>query len=99
MPDPIPENVAAAFNAAPKPLHPRLHDLRAIILAAATATDTAQLTETLKWGQPVYLPAKKHGTTIRLGWKPDQPDTIGLYVHCQTTLIDQYRTRFPTEFQ
>ena len=99
MPDPIPENVAAALNAAPSNLHPRLHDLRAIILAAATATNTAPLTETLKWGQPAYLPSRKEGTTIRLGWKPEQPDTIGLYVHCQTTLVDQYRSRFPTEFQ
>ena len=99
MPDTIPPEVAATFDAAPKALQPHLHSLRNIILAAAEATGTAPLTETLKWGQPAYLPQRKHGTTIRLGWKPDQPDIIGLYVHCQTTLVDQYRTRFPTEFQ
>ena len=99
MPDAIPETVAATIASAPQSLQPHLHAVRDIILAAAKATNTAPLTETLKWGQPAYLPPKKDGTTIRLGWKPEMPDTIGLYVHCQTTLVDQYRTRFPTEFQ
>ena len=69
--------------------------MRALIFAAADATGTAPLTETLKWGQPAYLPAKKDGTTIRLGISAGTPS---LFVHCQTDLVDRYRTLFPTEF-
>lgn len=88
---PIPDNVAAAFAH----LHPRLLTLRALIFAAAEATQTLPLTETLKWGQPAFLPAKKAGTTLRLGEAAGQPT---LFVPCSTTLLDRYRDAFPTEF-
>jgi len=94
--DPDPP-VAAALNAVPAPARARLLEIRALIFAAAEATGTAPLTETLKWGQPSYLPPRKQGTTIRLG-APDA-ETCALYVHCQTTLVDSYRNQFPTEFR
>lgn len=92
-PPPVPSNVAAVIDASPAPL--RLLQIRALIYETAKATGTAPLTETLKWGEPAYLPARRAGTTIRLG----ATDThAALYVHCQTTLVDQYRERFPSEF-
>lgn len=93
----LPPDIATAFSAFPAAARTRLLEIRALILAAANASQTAPLTETLKWGQPAYLPARKHGTTIRLGMA--NPETCALYVHCQTTLIDSYRQLFPTEFQ
>ncbi len=89
---------ASIFEALPSPARARLLAMRAGVLAAAEATGTSPLTETLKWGQPAYLPSKKQGTTIRLGWSQKLPETCTMYVHCQTRLIDQYRERFPTEF-
>lgn len=91
MTSPIPANVAPVLAA----LHPRLLDLRALIFAAAEATQTGPLTETLKWGQPAYLPAKKAGTTLRLGEDAGQST---LFVPCSTNLLDRYRNAFPTEF-
>ncbi len=76
----------------------RLMQMRGLILAAATATQTAPLTETLKWGQPAFLPARKDGTTIRLGWSEKMPETCAFLVHCQTDLLSRYRQLFPTEF-
>lgn len=92
MTPPIPANVAPVLAA----LHPRLLNLRALIFAAAEATQTGPLTENLKWGQPAYLPAKKAGTTLRLGEDAGQPT---LFVPCSTNLLDGYRNVFPTEFQ
>lgn len=91
MPPAIPPQTQAAFAALPA----RLQDLRALIYAAADATGTAPLTETLKWGQPAFLPAKKAGTTLRLGLDAGMP---ALFVSCQTTLLDCYRDTFPSEF-
>ncbi|GAB5446764.1 DUF1801 domain-containing protein [Gymnodinialimonas sp.] len=91
MPPAPPPDVAAALA----PLHPRLMELRALIFAAAEATGTAPLNETLKWGQPAYLPAKKAGTTLRLGEDAGQPT---LFVPCSTNLLDRYRDAFPSEF-
>lgn len=70
--------------------------LRGLIFDTAEVAEVGPLTETLKWGQPAYLTqASKAGTTIRLGWKAATPDRYALYVHCQTQLIDSFRTRFP----
>jgi hypothetical protein len=72
--------------------------MRALILAAAEATRTTPLQETMKWGQPAYVPAKKNGTTIRLGWSPKAPDHCCLFVHCQTDLVGRWRSLYPVEF-
>lgn len=89
----LPPNVAAAF--ADLPSQDRLLTLRDLIFAAAEATQTTPLTETLKWGQPAYLPANKAGTTLRLGLAIGHPT---LFVPCSTNLLDRYRSAFPSEF-
>ena len=88
-----PPAVAAAIAATDQ--QERLLELRALIHEVASATGTDPLEETLKWGQPSFLPAKRAGTTIRLGATPTH---AAIYVHCQTTLVNGYRERFPTEF-
>jgi len=90
--------VAQAFARVPEKPRRRLFEMRTLIFDAADATGTAPLTETLKWGQPAYLPARKHGTTARLGWSATDPDHCGLYVHCQTDLVARFRQIFPDEF-
>lgn len=63
---------------------------------AAESTCIGELCETLKWGEPSYLPVKpKVGTTVRVAWKAKQPEVLGVYFHCQTTLIDTFRTLAP----
>ncbi len=88
-----PDHVAAAFAAFPEGAGARLSEIRELIFDVAQAEKVGPLTETLKWGQPSYLTeATKSGTTIRLGQADD--DRVALYVHCQTTLVDQYRERY-----
>ena len=96
MTPPLPDNIAAAFEAAPAKLLPRLTQIRALFFNAANSTSTDLLTETLKWGQPAYLPAKRAGTTLRLGW--NDSDCI-LYVHCQTDLVARWRTLYADQFR
>ena len=91
-------NVAAAFDAYPEQIQPRLRDLRALILTVARDIDI-ELVETLEWGEPSYLPKRpRTGTTIRLGTTKDAPDECALFVNCQTPLIERYRTLFPNDF-
>ncbi len=89
-------DILTVYAEAPPLVAARLARMRALIHAAADATGTQPLTETLKWGQPAFLPAKKAGTTLRLGWTA--PGTCTLFVHCQTDLVDRYRSRFPGAF-
>ena len=89
--------VAAAFAAFPAAERADLLLLRDLIFDVAARTPgVGHIKETLKWGQPAYLtPESKSGTSLRLGL----PKTGGfaLYVHCQTSLIADFRALFPGE--
>ena len=96
---PIPAEVDAVFATFPAPVRGRLISLRAVIFAAAEATGTAPLQEVLKWGQPAYLPDRKQGTTLRLGWSDRRPELCALLVHCQTDLVGRWQVLFGDAFQ
>ncbi|MEQ9317081.1 MAG: DUF1801 domain-containing protein [Henriciella sp.] len=89
----IPAAVKAAYDAYPKPARDQLLKLRDLVFnIAASLPETGLITETLKWGEPSYL--NKAGTTIRLAWSHKRPDVIGLFVNCQTTLLDDWREHY-----
>jgi hypothetical protein len=90
-------DVNQVFEAFPASHRGHLLQLRAWILDVASELDaTGGVEETLKWGEPSYLPLRPRvGTTVRLG--VFDRDTVALYVHCQTTLIETFRRRFSNE--
>lgn len=98
-PTPAP-NVAAVFESYPPGPRRKLLALRRLILDTAAATDgVGPIEETLKWGEPAYLTSETgSGSTIRIAWKPAEPDAYAIYFHCQTTLVADFRRRFPHEF-
>ncbi len=95
----LPAEVKNAIEAVPAPERKVLLRLRSLILDTWTATGIdAPLIETLKWGQPAYLPGRKGiGTTLRLGVA--KTGEAALFVHCQTTLIDELHEMFPGTFR
>ena len=91
--------VKAVFDAHPAAVRARLLKLRALIFAAAKASDVGALTETLKWGQPAYLPkAARTGTTIRIDTLKGSDGKVAMFVPCQTTLIASFRERYGDQF-
>lgn len=93
--------IAAAFEAFPAPLRPKLKTLRALILKTAAATPgVGPLEETLKWGEPAYLTSQTgSGSTIRIGAPKKHPDRYAIYFNCQTNLVDTFRSLFAAELQ
>ena len=50
--------------------------------------------ETTRWGQISFVPKKPRiGTTVRVDQHDDEH--VAVYVHCQTNLIETFRTVFP----
>ncbi len=98
---PLPTPVASAFDAYPPAIRRKAMAIRKLIFETAARTDgVGQLTETLKWGEPAYLTeASRSGTTIRLGWKVARPDELGIFVHCQTTLVASFRRLYADDLQ
>lgn len=89
----IPAAVKAVYDAYPRPARDKLLKLRALVYETAASLDEpGPVTETLKWGEPSYL--NNAGTTIRLAWSDKRPDFIGLFVSCQTTLLEEWRTHY-----
>jgi hypothetical protein len=92
--------VAEVFNHYPPTARRKLMTLRELIFqTAASTTGVGEIEETLKWGEPAYLTTKsKSGSTIRIDWKQSNPSHYAMYFHCQTNLVETFRTLFPEEF-
>lgn len=72
--------------------------LRELIIRTAEQIQGLEvIEETLKWGEPSYL--AKQGSTIRMDWKPRNPDHYALYFKCTSLLVESFKKRFPTTFQ
>ncbi|MEX0723544.1 MAG: DUF1801 domain-containing protein [Gracilimonas sp.] len=93
------KKVQQKFDSYPDHIRPKMVSLRDLICEVAGNTaGVGKLEETLKWGEPAFLTSQtKSGTTLRIDWKPKSPDVIGVYVSCNTTLIDTFKTMFPSE--
>lgn len=95
------EQINAAYDRFDDLVRKRLFEIRHLIFDIAGDHDEiGPLTETLKWGEPSYLTEKsKSGTTVRLSNVKDHPDHCGIYVHCQTRLIGEFRDSFGDELE
>ena len=93
--------VAAVFDGYPPALRRRLMQLRQLIFDTAEEIEgVGKLEEELRWGEPSYITSEsKSGSTIRIHrWKSSHTQ-YAMYFHCQTTLVDTFRTVFPNEFR
>ena len=96
----MPAEVAAVFSAFPASVRARLLVVRSLIFeTAADIEGVGPLTETLKWGEPAYLTAATgSGSTIRLGRVRSSERDCAVFFNCRTTLVDDFRERFPGVF-
>lgn len=93
--------VAEAYAAYPPKLRTRLLALRRMIFEVARQTEgVGTLQETLKWGEPAYVTAESgSGSTIRINRHKKRDGQYAIYFHCQTTLVDTFRTLFRDTFK
>ncbi|MBO6835141.1 MAG: DUF1801 domain-containing protein [Alphaproteobacteria bacterium] len=93
---PTSKEVSAAYLKLSVGLRGILYPVRDLIFETALTTPgCGQIVEDVKWGQPAYLTEKpKSGTTLRLGPSPDDPERGALFVHCSTSLIEDYQARY-----
>lgn len=96
-----PPAVAKTFDGYPPGVRKKLMALRTLIIEVAAQTaGVGPLEESLKWGEPAFVTAaSKNGSTIRIAWKKAKPNQYAMYFNCQTTLVDSFKTMFPTTFK
>ncbi|MDZ7668328.1 MAG: DUF1801 domain-containing protein [Gammaproteobacteria bacterium] len=88
--------IQSKFAAYPAQAQRQLENVRRLIFSIAEENDLGPIEETLKWGEASYR--VKGGSTIRIDWKPKDPDVIKVYFHCQTRLVETFREIYPDEF-
>jgi hypothetical protein len=67
-----------------------------IFQIAENNQEIGKIEETLKWTEPSYLTyAPKSGTTIRLSSLSANEDKCVISVHCQATLISEFKEIYP----
>lgn len=89
--------VKKAYDNYPGKVTDKLLVLRELIFRIAEESDEiGQIEETLKWDNASYLThAPKSGTTIRLSTIRADDDKYAMSVHCQTSLISDFREIYP----
>ena len=85
------------FSTYPAEAQRQLEAVRRLILAVAQENDLGAVEETLKWGEASYL--VKGGSTVRMDWKPKDPDFIKVFFHCQTSLVETFKEIYRDEFE
>ncbi len=77
----------------PKKVQDKLDEIRNLILSTAEEIEEISvLEETLKWGEPSYL--SKIGSTVRMDWKPKNPNQVAIYFKCTSKLVPTFRSIF-----
>ena len=85
------------FASYPIEAQKQLENVRRLILTVAQDNGLGAVEETLKWGEASYL--VNGGSTIRIDWKPKDPDVIKVYFHCQTTLVETFKEIYRDNFE
>lgn len=90
--------VEEVFNNYPEHVRPKMMHLRQLILDTASESEIVnKLDETLSWSEPSYK--TKTGSTVRIDWKPKQPDQYAMYFTCTTSLVDTFRKLYGSKLQ
>jgi hypothetical protein len=93
-------SVAAKFEAYPPVVRRKLLALRELVFRTARShPEIGELEETLKWGEPAYVTKNGAGSTVRMDWKAKTPNRYAMYFHCQTNLVESFRSMFPNDFR
>ena len=93
----VTKDVAAQLSTYPAPYKKKLKYLRKLIIETAKEIpEIKEIEETLKWNEPAYL--VKKGSTIRIDWKPKNPDQYAMYFKCTSKLVLTFRSVFGDKF-
>lgn len=100
MKEVVDQAVETVFEKYPAGVRRRLAALRKLIFDVAAHTEgVGRLTETLKWGQPSYLTEETgSGSTVRID-RLREGDGCAVYFHCQSGLVENFRTLYPKTFR
>lgn len=85
------------FKNYPSNVKDQMNYLRKLVLETASDIDEIkELEETLKWGESSFL--TKIGSTLRMDWKPKNPNHYAMYFKCTSRLVETFKLVYATTF-
>lgn len=89
--------VKQIFDNFPSKVRKNLLFIRSLVFEIADENAcVGELQETLKWESPSYIThSPKVGTTLRLSKVRSEENKIALSVHCQSSLIGEFKAVYP----
>lgn len=89
--------VETVFNNYPDHVKEKMLTLRKLVIETAKETEgISELHETLKWGEPSFV--TKIGSTLRMDWKPKNPDQYAMYFQCTSRLVPTFKLVYKEHF-
>ena len=89
--------VELVFKNYPSLVRDKMLFLRELVLITAKEIEEIdEIEETLKWGEPSYI--TKTGSTLRMDWKPKNPDHYALYFKCTSRLVETFKLIYKDKF-
>jgi len=90
-------DVPKKFEGYPAKVRKKMERLRNLVIEVAKEVEHINhIEETLKWGEPSYL--VKNGSTLRMDWKPKNPDQYAMYFQCTSQLVPTFQMVFGKMF-
>ena len=95
MRHPMAQDVKERFEHYPSAAQQALLQLREMIFELCKQHQLGAVEESLKWGEPSF--SVKHGSPVRIDWKPKHPEHCCVFFNCKTRLVDTFRELFGTD--
>ena len=94
------KDVQQFFEKCPKEYRSKLLNLRQLIIeTASTIKEVNDLSESLKWGEPSFVPSKANiGSPIRLN-KIKSSNQYAIFFNCQSNLVPLFKQLYPDTFK
>lgn len=77
----------------------RLGELRKLILSTARSLEgVGEIAQALRWGQFSFLTLES-GSTVRIDSRRNDIETVAIYFHCQSGLIEHFKELYPDQLK
>lgn len=70
--------------------------IRKLVHSSALKLGIPTVHESLTWNEPTFK--SPSGSPFRMDWKEGTPESFYLFFHCQTLLVEIYKTIYPDTF-
>ncbi len=86
------KRISKIFDSYPPQAGKMAEKVRNLIHETAARDGHGDVQELLKWGEPSFV--TREGSPVRVAWKEDTPEVLGVFFSCGSKLVSTFRVVF-----